>query len=79
MDRQLTRICNKKQECIPIGSVPSAAVAAGGGVCQGAVSAQGVSAGDEGVSARGVSAQRGVYPGGVSQYALGRHPPVNRM
>ena len=71
----------KRQECIRVGCVPSAAVAVcwdgGWGVCQGGVcrgvSVQGVSA--QGVSALGVSAWRGVYPG----MHWGRHPPVNRM
>ena len=65
-----------KQECIPVGCVPSAAVAAGGGrgVSQHAldrgVSAWGVSVreGGVGVSTLGGVAARGVC---ISQHALG--------
>ena len=64
-----------KQECIPVGCVPSAAVTAGGGVvCRGGVSAQGV-------SARGWVSARGCLPGGISQHALRQTPssPADRM
>ena len=69
-----------KQECIPVGCIPSAAVAAGGcipaytgqgvcpgGVCRGGVGPGGVCLGEsaQGVSARG---HAGIHP-----------PPVNRM
>ena len=57
----------QEQECIPVGSVPSAAVAiSGGGICPG-------------VSAQGVSAWRGVCRGaGVSQHAMGHIPPCGQ-
>ena len=77
------RECHEKkkiqQECIPVGCVPSAAVA----MCIPAYTGQG------GVSQHALG--RGVYPsmhwaGGclprrvcVSQHALGKHPPLNRM
>ena len=48
-----------RQECIPVGCVPSAAVTISGGVCPG-VSSQGVSAQDRGVCLGGC------LPGGVS-------------
>ena len=52
-----------KQECIPVGCVPSAAVAiTGGGVCHG-VSAQG-----------GASAQMDVHPRVYPSMQWGRHP-----
>ena len=60
-----------QQEGIPVGCVPSAGVAVGGG--------GGLSAG-EGVSAQGwVSAWEGVCPGGVCPSACWDTPPVNRM
>ena len=57
-----------KQESIPVGCVPSAALAVGGG---------GVCPGGE-VSAWGVSAW-GCLPRGVSQHALRQTPPVDRI
>ena len=84
-----------QQECIPVGYVPSAAVAVsrgGGGVCPGVVSVQGrecllrgVSI--QGVTAQGVSAQGGCLPrgclpkGGVCPGGClpGTPTPVNRI
>ena len=81
-----------KQECIPVGCVPSAAVPVEGGcilactghercVSQHALGREGcVSqlALGRGVSAQGVSAQGGVY-WGLPESVCHTHPPVNRM
>ena len=53
-DGKLQGNFKSKQECIPVGCVPSAAVAVGGSVCLGGVC--------RGVSAWGVSARGGVCP-----------------
>ena len=53
-----------KQECIPVGCLLSAVVA----ICWGRGSAEGVSA--RGCLPRGVSARKGVCPGGVSARPL---------
>ena len=53
-EKAVVGLINKKQECIPVGSVQSAAVAMSIPACTG----QG------GVYPRGVSAQRGCLPGG---------------
>ena len=61
------------QECIPVGCVPSAAVA----VCWGGVSARGCLPG--GCLPGGVCLE-GVCPGGLPKCMLGyTPPPVNRM
>ena len=65
---------NDKQECIPVGCVPSAAVAISGGVSAWGCLPRGVSA-RWGVCLGGLSAQRG-----VSQHELGQTPlPMNRI
>ena len=84
--------CSTEQECIPVGCIPSAAVAicwggclprglsARGGVCPGGggVCPGGICPG-RGCLSRGVSPV-GVCPGGVyPSMHWGRHPPVDRM
>ena len=80
--------CSFKQECIPVGCVPSAALAV---CCGGGVSVQGVSAlggclprGDGGVClpggiCPGVSAWGCLPRGASAPVHAGIHPPVNRM
>ena len=65
----------KKQECIPLGCVPSAAIAVCWAGCLpgGRVSARGV---PRGVSAQRVSTQGGVCPGGSAPVHAGIHPPI---
>ena len=71
----------KQQECIPVGCVPSAAVAIGRGrLSAWGVFAQGCLPGGclpRGCLPRGVSAQGGCLPreGCVSQYAMGQTSP----
>ena len=68
-----------KQECIPVGCIPSAAVAIGRGVCLGSCLPGSVCPGGflPGVSAWGcLSAQRGVCPGGVSAPVHAGIPPL---
>ena len=80
----------KKQECIPVGCVPSATVAISGGVLRGGVSAPGGGAWSEGgvcsqggcLVRCGVSAPGGGWSGGVWYPSMhwGRPPPpVDRM
>ena len=76
------------QEYIPVGCVPSAAVAVCWGVsAQGGCLPQGCLPGEclprgvsaQGVSAQGVSAQGASAQEGVSQHALRQIPPVDRI
>ena len=76
----------QKQECIPVGCVPSAEVTFERGCLpRGCVSAQGVCVCPGGVSAGGGVCPGGVFlvgclPGGcLPQCMLGYTPPVNRM
>ena len=62
------RTCTSKQECFPVGCIPSAAVAVGvGGVCPGSVC--------PGVCVSQYALGRGVS----APVHAGIHPPVNRM
>ena len=73
--RLLLEIQFESQECIPVGCVPSAAVA----VCWG-VSALGVSAHGGCLPMGGCLPKGGVCPwGAYPSMHWGRHPPVNRM
>ena len=67
-----------KQECISVGCIPSAAVAAGGGVgCISACTGQGGCI--PACTRWGVSAQGSVCLGGLPQCMLGYTLPVDRM